>query len=180
MAITVIAWREEKRREGKGREGKGREGKGREGKGREGKGREGKGREGKGREGKGREGKGREGKGREGKGREGKGREGKGREGKGREGKGREGKGREGKYIIFFFTMTVLTKDLGCNGIPAVFSKESRNCVGNPLKKKKTQTSRLQKVSRNENAKISSCNLESLSNVQCQRGMKTAALALVN
>ncbi len=99
------------------------------------------------------------------------------REEKRREEKRREEKRREEKrreVHTHFFTMTV-TKDLGCNGIPAVFSKESRNCVGNPLKKK-----RLQKVSRNENAKISSCNLESLSNVQCQRGMKTAALALVN
>ncbi len=58
------------------------------------------------------------------------------REEKRREEKRREEKRREEKYIQQFFTMTV-TKDLGCNGIPAVFSKESRNCVGNPLKKKK-------------------------------------------
>ncbi len=103
------------------------------------------------------------------------------REEKRREEKRREEKRREDTKTILkpIFTMTVLTKDLGCNGIPAVFSKESRNCnyvLPTHLKKKKT----VQKVSRNENAKISSCNLESLSNVQCQRGMKTAALALVN
>lgn len=43
-------------------------------------------------------------------------------------------KRREEKYIL----KPILTKDLGCNGIPAVFSKESRNChyVANQLKKK--------------------------------------------